>query len=116
MSCSQIVLVNAYTEQHPNPKLKMKAKAAVTSDAKRHQKTLKIIRPSSKAGFRRLMQRGGVKRIATSACDAMDAKMRKKVRKVLEDMIVFCKSGKRKTIILHDLKQAVKNQGSALYG
>jgi histone H3/H4 len=93
-----------------------KTKLTKLEPAKRHQKKMKKVRPSTDSGFRRLMRCGGVKRVAASAYGAMEATMIVDITAILADMVTLSRSSNRKTVQWCDLQQALKNRGSVIYG
>ena len=84
---------------------------------KRHHKVVKdpllgITKPS----IRRLLRRGGVKRISATIYEEIRGISGQVLENILKDAMCYTEHAHRKTVTVMDIIYAMKRQGKALYG
>lgn len=70
----------------------------------------------SKANFKRLARRGGVKRVGAGVFETTESALRDFLRCVIKDAAVYCEHAKRITVTPMDVARSLKRQGRPLYG
>ena len=70
----------------------------------------------SNPSIRRLARRGGVKRISGMIYDEVRTALIRFLEGVIEDSVVYMDHGRRKTVMAHDVANALKKRGCKLYG
>uniref|UniRef100_A0A914QGU7 Histone H4 n=1 Tax=Panagrolaimus davidi TaxID=227884 RepID=A0A914QGU7_9BILA len=70
----------------------------------------------TKPDIRRLVRRGGVKRISGLIYEETRGCLKIFLEKVIRDSVTYCEHGKRKTVTAMDVIYALKRQGKTLYG
>lgn len=84
--------------------------------AKRIRKPAKeIILGVTRPAIRRLLRRGGVKRINGLMYDEMRDRLRDYLEAVIGDSVTFAEHDRRKTITLGDVKRGLQTNGRTLY-
>eukprot|EP01128_Nolandella_sp_AFSM9_P007327 TRINITY_DN3986_c0_g1_i1.p1 TRINITY_DN3986_c0_g1~~TRINITY_DN3986_c0_g1_i1.p1 ORF type:complete len:609 (-),score=105.19 TRINITY_DN3986_c0_g1_i1:1411-3195(-) len=66
--------------------------------------------------MRRIMRRGGIKRIGTSLVSESESVMKVFLENVIRDATVYSEASKRKTVTAMDVVYSLKRQGRSLYG
>jgi histone H4 len=85
--------------------------------AKRHQKVLRDnIQGITKPAIRRLVRRGGVKRISGLIYEETRGVLKIFLENVIRDTVTYTKHARRKTVTTMDVAYALKRQGRTLYG
>ena len=85
--------------------------------AKRHRKVLRDnIQGITKPAIRRLVRRGGVKRIAGLICEESCGVLKVFLENVIRDALTYTEHAKRKTVTALDVVYALKRQGRTLDG
>ncbi|EER12583.1 histone H4, putative [Perkinsus marinus ATCC 50983] len=69
-----------------------------------------------KGAIKRLARRAGVERVGGVVYESVREVMKKFMRKVIRDAIVYAHYANRKTITLIDVLHALKRQSQTLYG
>ena len=70
----------------------------------------------SQGSIRRLARRGGVKRIAGPVHGEVRDVLRRFAEGVVRDATAYTEHGKRRTVSVGDIVQALRKRGRALYG
>ncbi|KAF8177516.1 histone-fold-containing protein, partial [Mycena galopus ATCC 62051] len=85
--------------------------------AKRHRKILHDnIQGITKPAIRRLVRRGGVKRISGLIYEETRGVLRIFLENIIRDSVTYTKHAKRKTVTALDVVYALKLSGRTLYG
>ncbi len=85
--------------------------------AKRHRKVLRDnIQGITKPAIRRLVRRGGLKRISGLIYEETRNVLRVFLESVIRDSVTYTEHARRKTVVALDVVYALKRQGRTLYG
>merc|ERR1711962_11658 len=81
-------------------------------EAKRHRKVLRdIIQGITKPAIRRLVRRGGVKRISGAVYEETRGVLKVFLENVIRDAVTYTEHAKRKTVTAMDVVYALKKAG-----
>lgn len=83
---------------------------------KRHRPIVNAIDRISKPAFRRMLRRGGVKRIGSCVYAIGRTELSEYVEKIVKTAIIYTKHARRKTVTAMDIVHALKNHNRSLYG
>ena len=87
------------------------------SGAKRiHRMTKDVILGITKPAIRRLVRRGGVKRISGTIYEETRNVLKLFLQNVVKDAVTYTEYARRKTVTAMDIIYALKRQGRTLYG
>lgn len=83
---------------------------------KRHRNSRAAILGITKPVIRRLMRRGGIKRISGLIYDPVRDIIKKFVSTIVRDSIIYAEHARRSTVTTGDVVLALKRMGHTLYG
>ena len=70
----------------------------------------------TKPAIRRLARRGGVKRISGMVYEEVRTELKKFLRTIISDAVIYAQHARRKTLTSNDVVYALKKNGKTLYG